>query len=207
MFGLKPDATICAADPGKSVIYCAAFDRGRLAAIHAQAPGEPYKNWDFYSPPSGWFDAIIVEKPMLYPGHPRPNDILDLACSAFLFAGRFAEYHDCAAFYPERPSAWKGQRDKIPHHLQLIRKVLTVLELEVLLERYPDLENYVLTKAAQLGLSGAKPAYDAEFTNFLDAVALGCTALGRMQTAGIENPAKLKSRIKSAKAQLKKGKL
>lgn len=62
-------------------------------------------------------EHVWIESPMLYGGHPRPNDIVLLARCAGEYAGRYrllgAEVHYVF------PAVWKGQVPKPVHHARL----------------------------------------------------------------------------------------
>lgn len=72
-------------------------------------------------------DKCVVESPMLYGGHPRPNDIITLAVSAGECGGLFYGLSGCKATFV-KPYEWKRQLDK-PKCWQRILIMLNKTEL------------------------------------------------------------------------------
>jgi len=65
--------------------------------------------------------CVLIERPTIRPGHPRPNDILDLAVTFGAYA-QWCLSHGADVF-EVLPSAWKGSASKKVHHAQVAAKV------------------------------------------------------------------------------------
>jgi hypothetical protein len=120
-------------------------------------------------------DVYVVETPRLYPGHKRPNDIVDLAREAGMIMGIGLERG--AEVIARLPQDWKGQLKKPIHHMRVI-KALTEAELRL----WPlyDTRAYVERDAKALAITGRMPSYRWYGNDAWDAVALGLTELGRL---------------------------
>lgn len=127
-------------------------------------------------------DGLVIERPE-YQGErsdrARTQDLINLAWSAGVLAGRLRLP---TAEVP--PSAWKGTEPKPICHRRLW-EVLSTAERELLGgRRTGDVIDAAVRRGALSRWS--KAAYPRSFPthNILDAVALGCVILGRLQGRG-----------------------
>lgn len=131
-------------------------------------------------------DLIIIERPE-YQGArtlgARPQDLMGLAWSGAMLAGAFAG-RDGAPIVEMTPTEWKGTEPKPRQHARLWR-ALSDEEREVLggeaTERaiYAAREKGALNRWQRSGASYYQKKFDTH--NLLDAAALGCTYLRRLE--------------------------
>lgn len=170
-------------DPGSAKLCAlAAFESGRLASLDWVDPVahqiKPVSGRVLTEP-----EAIIWEKPQIYPkSKGNPNQLIDLAVAGaaaveWLAAGSGS----CAFIKSLTPKQWKGNVAKPTHHMRL-HAVLTEAERAL----FPNVDgrscwDYVFENARQLALTGKEPSYSAAVVDLLDAAALGCYDLGRLE--------------------------
>jgi hypothetical protein len=136
--------------------------------------------------PASSADVVIVERPALQGDRTRaarPQDLMNLAWSGALLAGAYvgATHAELIEYTPQE---WKGSEPKPVQHVRLWR-VLTFEERAVL----GGAKTWAVIEAARKKGAlnrWARPGasyYPRKFTthNFLDAVALGCYHLGRLE--------------------------
>lgn len=175
--------TLLAIDPGHAGAgnACAQFGEGRLLGA-----------WFDRAPEAADLgaaaDRVIVERPE-YQGrrsqNARPEDLMNLAWSGALLAGVYVGRG--ATLIEVAPSAWKGTEPKPQHHARLW-EVLTPDERVILggMATARAIADAVRKGAlSRWGKPGAL-YYPRSFTthNLLDAAALGCWHLGRLQKRG-----------------------
>jgi len=99
-----------AVDPGVSYYAIASFRAGCLVSCSfrdvVERPSSRIQRW------------CIIEKPVVYErGRVRKSDIVDLAFSAGLVAGGYAQ-HRCVS-----PAEWKGQVPKSVHQRRILGRL------------------------------------------------------------------------------------
>lgn len=169
----KKQTRLLAIDPGNStkhrMSYGALFTDGVLVGL-VPLTVDWSDTGDDLPPLDASPDVVVLEKPQLYPGHPRPGDILDLAMAGTLVAARFR-----CPIVLRTPAEWKRQIKKWAHHRAIWEDILTPTERAL----FPA-EAYAEIVSACVSGKG----YSVLWTNYLDAVALGCTYLGRCRPGG-----------------------
>lgn len=178
-----------AIDPGANKSAAAIFDGPELVALEWLYPGI---DW----PKVNDAERIVIEKPRLYPGHPRPGNILDLGWGGALVAGSFRPQRIISnpasrcnakitggakrALFVYEPSQWKGNVKKPPHHMRAWRK-LSQHERRLFA---PTVEAKITDAVKRLARTGKVTGYSFEAHNLLDAVALGLFHLKRTPKGG-----------------------
>ncbi len=141
---------LLAIDPGVNLSGWALFDKGVLiSAGHDE-------NLVVVNIIKCRASHIIVERPRTYGGKSNKGDtmdLLDLSVEVGFFCG--VAYAEDIEFRAVLPQEWKGQTPKSVSHAQLLRRLTAE-------------ERKVIPKMAK-----------AKIHNVLDAIALGCSALGR----------------------------
>lgn len=193
-----------AIDPGEHRSACAIFDGPELVSLEWLEPGAVWPGLDLV-------DRVVIEKPRLYPGHPRPGNILNLGWGGALVAGAFRPQRvimnpraRCAvkvasgvrALIVYEPSQWKGNVKKPPHHWRCW-KVLNPHERKLFA---PTVEAKIKTAVKKLAKSKSRKVtgYSFEAHNLLDAMALGLFFLKRTEKGGAV--VQLVSRRKAARS-------
>jgi hypothetical protein len=175
-------------DPGEHRSAVAVFDGPELVSLEWIDPGEVWPGVDL-------IDRIVIEKPRLYPRHPRPSNILNLAWGGALVAGSFRPNRvimnpesrcDVRVAKGQRPlivyepSQWKGNVKKPAHHLrcweQLGPHERALFDSKV--------EARIRAAVKKLGRTGKVKGYSFEAHNLLDAMAIGLFFLKRTQKGG-----------------------
>ncbi len=163
--GSAPFVTI---DPGVKRLYCARFEQGQIVA---------------FGDIDVWRGGcrFVVEYPRLNKGHPRPQDIVDLA----YMLGEVRAYE--RAGHPVlkcRPSEWKGQQKKPTHHLRIwnamtLHERFRIVELTKF-QSLNECESYILSACDRLARTGKVTGYSFEAHNYFDTAGLGFKHLGRI---------------------------
>jgi hypothetical protein len=182
-------SSILAIDPGVHACACAAFEAGRLLFVWFETPHDVDALTEIA------FDVIVVERPVQQGDRTRgarPGDLMDLSWQGAMLAGMFAGRDNASVMaIPANDSGgvrgWKGSEPKPVQHARLWaildaaeRDVIGGARIEqaILLAR----EKGALNRWSRPGAS----YYPRKFIehNQLDAVALGCTYLGRLERTG-----------------------
>jgi hypothetical protein len=163
---------ILAIDPGVHESACAWFDGGYLSAVAFEV-----------APSFLGVATVVVEKPQFDSRTLRvdPRDVINLAFAAGVAAGAAAA--NGAELIAVTPTQWKGSEPKPMQHMRLWES-LTPAEQALL---GGAATGKIILLAVDKGalrrwkISGAE-CYPRSFKthNLLDAVALGCTHLGRL---------------------------
>lgn len=178
-----------AIDPGEHKSAAAIFDGTELVGLEWLFPG-------FESAHADKADRTVIEKPRLYPGHPRPANILNLAWGGALVAAAFRPQRviynpesRCGVKIPRavaralivyEPSQWKGNVKKPAHHMRCWRK----LDAHERMLFEPCTEEKIKTAVNKLARTGKVTGYSFETHNLLDACALGMYHLKRTPKGG-----------------------
>jgi hypothetical protein len=167
--GATGDCVITIAiDPGEHRSACAVFDAKELVSLEWIKPGEVWPGVDM-------IDQAVVEKPRLYPGHPRPGNILNLGWGGALVVGALR-----CLVHEFEPSQWKGSVKKPQHHMRVWMK-LDPLERAL----FPAGTEVRIAKGLKRLMKTRKvTGYSFEAHNLLDACALGMFFLGRTPKGG-----------------------
>jgi hypothetical protein len=192
---------LLAIDPGVSGYgcACAAFAEGRLVYTWFERAGR-FNPHDTLPPAAPGitavsFDVIVIERPVLQGERTRaarPQDLMALAWEGAMLAGMFAGRD--SALVVEWPAndtpgvrGWKGSEPKPVQHARLWA-VLDAEEQEIVGgERvaraiFAAREKGALNRWGRPGGSYYPRAFVMH--NQLDAIALGCTYLGRLERTG-----------------------
>lgn len=161
-------------DPGKDRLFVAYF----AVSISKGLEGLPFANY---------FGAYIIpglpiacEYPQLHRGHPRPQDIVDLA-----FSLGEVRHHERQGTPVTRykPSAWKGQQKKPPHHRKIWAAMFDSereLIANIARRSVADCADYIDEACERLARTGKVTGYSWEAHNWLDALGLGLKHCRRM---------------------------
>jgi len=165
---------------------CARFKDSRLEAIWFERMNRNLRG----APPHRFaYDEVIIERPE-YQGartdNARGKDIIDLPWEGALLAGAYAGRGVCPIVeYP--PSKWKGSEPKPINHDRLW-EVLTSAERKVLggTTTYKAIQKAIDKGALKRWKISGAACYPASFKmhNLLDAVALYCVHVGRLEKQG-----------------------
>jgi hypothetical protein len=186
-------------DPGEHRSAVAVFDGPELVSLEWIKPGEVWPGLDLV-------DRIVIEKPRLYPRHPRPGNILNLGWGGALVAGAFrpnlviaAPDARCDVKLPKgtralivyEPVQWKGGVKKPPHHLRCWevlgpheRALFNALRNARGKVSRISVEARIRAAVAKLAKSRKVKGYSFEAHNLLDAMALGLFFLKRTEKGG-----------------------
>lgn len=180
--------TVCI-DPGEHKSAAAIFDGPELVGLEWLHPGVEWPRID-------QVERAVIEKPRLYPGHPRPANILNLAWGGALVVGPFRPQRiiynpasRCNVKIPKavaralivyEPSQWKGNVKKPSHHMRCWRKLSG--HERMLFE--PITEEKIKEAVCKLAKTGKVTGYSFETHNLLDAMALGLYHLKRTPKGG-----------------------
>lgn len=164
-------------DPGKHACGWALFHDGRLHAV-GHSPREIFRGF------GGELGAAVVERPRIYPqGHPKPQDLIDLAGVAAA-AGESLAMLGFRVDYVE-PAEWKGQAKKSVGN-QRVWCALLASERDTIAKCFPKESVQTIAARIELGTqalarTGKEPRgySDWNMHNVLDAVGIGLHALGK----------------------------
>lgn len=176
-------------DPGKDRSACSIFEAGELIELCWLSPGD-VPEWALK------VDQIAIEKPRLYPRHPRPGNVLDLGWGGALVAGAF---RPCEVFLdaplrfrtvhsnpPDRTlfvynvTEWKGGVKKPPHHKRTYDRLS---ERERKLFDKGDYKK-ICEAVERLAKTGKVTRYSWAAHNLWDSTALGLFHLERAPKGG-----------------------
>jgi hypothetical protein len=169
---------ILSIDSGVHECACARFHEDRLVCTWHQDPRGTLEAISY--------DAVIVERPQYdaRSDRARPADLMALAWSGALLAGRYARG---ARVVELTPREWKGSEPKPISH----KRAWAVLDAQERAVLGGDATGRAIVRACEKGalkrwaIAGAA-CYPRSFKthNVLDAAAMGLTHLGRMRKVG-----------------------